>query len=60
MADGTILLQVINPGPKRELRSASDLEDVLSKLRAGDLVSFLVYFLGADGPPQVVTVQVTG
>ena len=58
LADGTILLQVINPGPKRELRSAADLDAVLSNLRSGDLVTFLVYDLGQDGPPRAVTVQV--
>ena len=57
-ADATILLQVINPGPKRELRSAADLDAVLSKLRSGDLVTFMVYDLGQDGPPRAVTVQV--
>jgi len=57
-ADGTILLQVINPGPRRELRSAEDLDAVLSRLRSGDLVTFMVYDLGQDGPPRAVTVQV--
>jgi serine protease Do len=60
LADGTILLQVINPGPKRDLRSASDLDAVLSKMRSGDLVTFMVYDLGQDGPPRAVTVQVGG
>ena len=58
LADATILMQVINPGPKRELRSAADLDAVLSPLRSGDLVTFLVYDLGQDGPPRAVTVQV--
>jgi serine protease Do len=58
-ADATILMQVINPGPKRELRSAADLDAVLSKLRSGDLVTFMVYDLGQDGPPRAVTVQVS-
>ena len=57
-ADATILVQVINPGPKRDLRSAADLEDVLSRLRTGDLVTFLVYDLGPDSQPRAVTVQV--
>jgi serine protease Do len=60
-ADQTILMQVINPGPKRELRSAADLEAVLSKLRPGDVVTFLVYDLGqSDGsaPLRSVTLQV--
>src|SRR6476469_3876614 len=59
-ADATILVQVINPGPKRDLRSAADLDAVLSKLRAGDLVTFMVYDLGQDGPPRAVTVAVGG
>jgi serine protease Do len=59
-ADATILMQVINPGPKRELRSAADLDAVLSTLRNGDLVTFMVYDLGQDGPPRAVTVQVGG
>jgi serine protease Do len=57
-ADATILVQVINPGPKRDLRSAADLDAVLSSLRSGDLVTFMVYDLGQDGPPRAVTVQV--
>ncbi len=57
-ADGTILLSVINPGPRRELRSAADLEAVLSNRKKGDLITFLVYNLGQDGSPSAVTVQV--
>ncbi len=62
-ADGTILVSVINPGPKRDLHSAADLEAVLSKLRQGDLISFLVYDLGQQdntSPLRAVTVQVGG
>ena len=57
-ADGTILLSVINPGPRRELRSAADLEAVLSRMKTGDLLTFLVFDLGQDGPPRAVTVAV--
>jgi serine protease Do len=63
IADGTILVQVINPGPKRELHTAADLDAVLSKLGTGDLVTFLVYDLGqqeASAAPRAVTVQVGG
>jgi serine protease Do len=61
-SDQTILLSVINPGPKRDLHSASDLEAVLSRLRPGSLVTFMVYFLGAPAgtAPQAVTVAVGG
>jgi serine protease Do len=56
--DQTILVQVINPGPKRDIRSAADLDAILGRLRSGDLVTFLVYDLGQEGPPRAVTVAV--
>jgi serine protease Do len=60
-ADQTILVQVINPGPKRELHTVADLDAVLSKLRPGDLVTFLVYDLGqpdTNSATRAVTVAV--
>jgi serine protease Do len=42
-ADNTILVQVLNPGPRRDLRSPADLEAVLSRLKPGDVVTFLAY-----------------
>ncbi len=60
LADQTILVQIINPGPKRELRSAADLDAVLSRLRPGDLVTFLVYDIGQEATTRAVTVQVGG
>jgi serine protease Do len=57
-ADRTILVEVLNPGPKRQLRSAADLDAVLSKLKRGDLVSFLVYDIGGDpNTTRVATLQ---
>jgi serine protease Do len=59
-ADGTILVRVLNPGPKRDLHTAADLDQVLSKLNNGDLVTFLVYDIGPGGSLRAVTVQVGG
>jgi serine protease Do len=62
-SDQTILLQVINPGPRRELKSPADLDAVLSRLHDGDLVTFMVYYLGQqdqNAGPQAVTVQIGG
>jgi len=56
-ADGTILLSVINPGPRRELRTPADLEAVLQGKKPGDPITFLAYFVGAPAP-QAVTVLV--
>jgi serine protease Do len=57
-ADNTILLSVINPGPRRDLRTPADLEAVLAGRKPGDPITFLVYDVGQDSPPRAVTVQV--
>ena len=57
-ADETILVDVLNPGPRRALQSAGDLDAVLSKLKSGDLVSFLVYDIRGPKATRVVTVKV--
>ena len=56
IADQSVLYAVINPGPRRAIVSAADLEAVLSRLKAGDLVSLLVYDPGIG--ERTVTVQV--
>jgi serine protease Do len=43
-----VLISVINPQPRRDLRSAEDLQKVLSNVRDGSYVSFMVYNLDQD------------
>lgn len=43
-----ILLAVINPQPRRELRTAEDLQKALANVREGSYVSFMVYNLDLD------------
>jgi serine protease Do len=43
-----ILIAVVNPAPRRELRSADDLQKVLSSVRDGSYVSFMVYNLDQE------------
>jgi serine protease Do len=59
-ADNTILVRVLNPGPRRELRSATDLENVLSGMKHGDVVTFLAYEIprGPDDPGTAHAVAV--
>ncbi|MEP7001324.1 MAG: Do family serine endopeptidase [bacterium] len=57
-ADGTIIVDVLNPGPRHALHSAADLDAVLSKVKSGDVVSFLVYDIGQNGTTRVVTIRV--
>jgi serine protease Do len=56
-----IILRVLNPQPARDIRSAGDLENVLSRLRAGDFVTLLLYRVeGGTGGTRVVTLKVGG
>jgi len=61
-ADNTILVQVLNPGPRRDLHTPADLEAVLSGLKKGDVVTFLVYLVprGEDdkGTTQALSLEV--
>ncbi|MEP6733004.1 MAG: trypsin-like peptidase domain-containing protein [bacterium] len=56
-ADGTILVEVLNPGPKRQLHSAADLDAVLSKMKSGELITFTVADIGNQGT-RAITIQV--
>ncbi len=55
-----ILVRVLSPRPQREIRSAADLEGVLSGLKSGDVVTFLVFNVAQGGQTRVVTVPVGG
>jgi serine protease Do len=63
-ADNTILVKVLNPGPQRELHTPADLDAVLSGLKKGDVVTFLVYLVprGEDdkGTTQALSLEVGG
>src|SRR5687767_12334526 len=63
-ADNTILVSVLNPGPRRELRSPTDLEAVLARLKPGDVVTFLAYDVprgpGDKGQTHALSLQVGG
>jgi serine protease Do len=58
----TILLQVLNPAPRRELHSAADLDAVLAGLHKGDVVTFLAYDVpqgaGDRGSTHAVSLEV--
>ena len=63
-ADNTILVSVLNPGPRRDLRTLADLEAVLSRLKPGDVVTFLAYDVprgpGDKGQAHALSLQVGG
>jgi hypothetical protein len=43
-----IIVQILNPAPRRVVRSTSDLDQALDKMRDGDVISLLVYSLDAQ------------
>ena len=63
-ADNTILVQVLNPGPRRDLHTPADLDAVLAGLKKGDVVTFLVYLVPRSeddkGSTQALSLQVGG
>jgi serine protease Do len=63
-ADNTILVQVLNPGPRRDLRTPADLDAVLAGLKKGDVVTFLVYLVPRSeddkGSTQALSLEVGG
>ncbi len=56
-ADQTVLVEVLNPGPRKMLHTASDLDAVLSRMKSGDLITFTVADIGASGT-RAITIQV--
>ena len=57
-----ILVELVNPAPRRPIRTIADIERALSGLDGGDFVSFLVLRFDGQGgyiaQPQVVNLQV--
>jgi serine protease Do len=52
-----IIIRVLNPQPGRDIRSAADLESVLSRVRTGDFVTLLLYN-AQQGATHVETLRV--
>jgi serine protease Do len=48
----SIIVRVLYP-QKRDIRSAADFEDVVSKLKKGDLITLLVYDVRAQGTTSI-------
>ena len=56
-ADQTVLVEVLNPGPRKMLHTAADLDAVLSRMKSGDLITFSVSDIGPGGT-RAITIQV--
>lgn len=57
-AGSDVILEIIYPTPRRAVKSVTDLQSLVSGLKPGDYVSFLVFAAGPGGGNRVVNLQV--
>ncbi len=55
-----VIYELLYPGPRRPIRTASDLDQVLQRVKAGDYISLNVATLGQQGGSRVVNIRVGG
>ncbi len=53
-----VIFEVLYPAPRRQIRSASDLQAVLGKLRTGDYISLNVHSLAQGAGDRVVNIRI--
>jgi serine protease Do len=58
-AESDVIVKVLNPMPQHAVRTVSDLDASISKLKAGDVVSLLVYNTQQKGT-RVVNLRIGG
>jgi serine protease Do len=57
---GDVIFELLYPGPRRPIRTASDLNQVLQRVRNGDYISLNVANLSQPGSTRVVNIKVGG
>jgi hypothetical protein len=60
LARNDVIFELLYPGPRRPIRTASDLEQVLQRVKPGDYISLNVASLGQQGSSRVVNLRVGG
>ena len=58
--DQDVIFEVLYPGPRHPVRSVSDLQSVLDKLKTGDYISLNVHSLSQGGGDRVVNIRIGG
>jgi serine protease Do len=58
LASQDVVFEVLYPAPRRAVRTAADLQSVLSRLKTGDYVSLNVHSLVQGGGDRVVNIRV--
>lgn len=57
-AGSDVIMEVLYPTPKKSIKTVTDLQSVVSGLKAGDYVSLLVFAGGPGGGTRVVNLRV--
>ena len=60
LGEQDVIFEVLYPGPRKEIRSAADLQSVLSRLKTGDYISLNVHSLAQGGSDRVVNIRIGG
>lgn len=55
-----VIYEVLYPGPRRPIKSVTDLQSVLSKLKSGDYISLNVHSLAQGAGDRVVNIRIGG
>jgi serine protease Do len=56
-----VIVEVLSPGPRRAIKSAADLTNVINRLKTGDYVSLYVHSLVPGAAPlRVVNIRIGG
>jgi serine protease Do len=59
LLENDIILEIVYPGPRRPVHSVSDLQQALSRLKAGDYISLnVLYFPGNAKQTRIVNLRI--
>jgi serine protease Do len=60
LAKNDVIYELLYPGPRRPIRTPSDLDQVLQRVKVGEYISLNVASLGQQGSSRVVNLRVGG
>jgi serine protease Do len=60
LGEQDVIFEVLYPAPRRPIRSAADLQAVLSRLKTGDYISLNVHSLAQGAGDRVVNIRIGG
>jgi serine protease Do len=55
-----VIYELLYPGPRRQIRTPADLDQVLQRVKPGDYISLNVTTIGQEGSGRVVNIRIGG